>query len=227
MGYANQSGSCGAVRQVLVAVAVALAGCGLCRAEQVVDRIVATVNRHAILESELEEALGFECLVNSRPLKNFTAEDRTQTVQRLIDQELIAEQMRASSFVPASADEIGARIHELRNTVPAWKTDTGWSAAMAQCGLSHDDVEERVALQLNLLRYVEQRFRPEVRIDQRAIESYYREQLVPQLQRAGTPQPPLNQVAPMIEQLLFEQRIDQLQSQWVRTLRTQADIQVR
>jgi len=31
----------------------------------------------------------------------------------------------------------------------------------------------------------------------------------------------------MIEQLLVEQRINQLQSLWLRTLRTQAEIQVR
>jgi len=222
-----QSGWHGVLRRVLFAIAVALAGCGLCRAEQVIDDIIATVNRHAILESELEEALGFECLVNSRPLRDFTSDDRHQTLQRLIDQELIAEEMRSSSFVPATAAEISERIRELRKTVPTWKTDEGWHAALAGCGLTKEDVEERIALQVNLLRYLDLRFRPEVRIDRRAIENYYREQLLPQLRRAGTPEPPLNQVAPMIEQLLVEQRINQLQSQWVRTLRSQAEVQVR
>lgn len=222
-----QSGRHEAVRRVWFAVAVALTGCGLCPAEQVIDRIVATVNRHAILESELEEALEFECLVNGRPLRNFTPDDRNQTLQRLIDQELIAEQMRASSFVPATADEINGRMRELRSTIPAWKTDQGWRAAQDGCGLTEEDVEERIALQVNLLRYLDLRFRPEIRIDQRAIENYYREQLLPQLRRAGTPEPPLQQVAAMIEQLLVERRMNQLQSQWVRSLRTQADIQVR
>lgn len=208
-------------------LAVLVAGCGLCPAEQAVDRIVATVNRHAILASQWEEALGFECLVNGRPLREFTPADQNQTLQRLIDQELIAQQMRASSWTPAPAKEIGSRVRDLRNTLPAWQTDQGWRSALAACGLSEDDVEERVALQVNLLRYIDLRFRPEVRIDHRAIENYYREQLLPQLRRTGAPQPPLNQVAPMIEQLLVEQRMNELQSQWVLTLRSQAEIQVR
>jgi hypothetical protein len=208
-------------------LAVIVAGCGLCPAEQTVDRIAAIVNRHAILASEWEEALGFECLVNGRPLPDFTPADHNQTLQRLIDQELIAEQMSATSWAPATAEEIASRVRDLRNTQPAWKTDEGWRAALAACGLTGDDVEERVAVQVNLLRYLDRRFRPEVRIDQRAIETYYREQLLPQLRRAGSPQPPLNQVAPMIEQLLVEQQINQLQSQWLRTQRSQSEIQVR
>ena len=222
-----QSGWYAVVRRVLFAVAVALAGCGLSPAEQVVDRIVATVNRHAILESEWEQALGFECLVNGRPLQDITPGDRDQSLQRLIDQELIAEQMRASSFVPATADEIASRARDLRNSASAWKTDEGWRAALAGCGLTEDDVQERIALQVNLLRYLDLRFRPQIRIDQRAIENYYRDQLLPQLRRAGTPEPPLRQVASMIEQLLVEQRINELESQWVRTLRLQAEIRVR
>jgi hypothetical protein len=208
-------------------LAVIVAGCGLCPAEQTVDRIVATVNRHAILASEWEEALGFECLVNGRPLQDFTPADQNQTLQRLIDQELIAQQMRATSYVPPTAGEIGNRVRDLRNTQPAWKTDEGWRAALDACGLSEADVEERVEVQVNLLRYIDLRFRPEIRIDQRAIANYYRQQLLPQLQRAGSPQPPLNQVAPMIEQLLLEQRMNQLQNQWLRTLRSQAEIQMR
>lgn len=208
-------------------VALILAGCRLCPAAELIDRIVATVNRHAILESEWEEALGFECLVNGRPLQDVTPADRDQTLQRLIDQQLIVEQMRASSFVPATADEISSRLRELRNTLPAWKTEGGWRAALAGCGLSEDDVQERIALQVNVLRYLDLRFRPEIRIDQRAIANYYREQLLPQLRRTGTPEPPLQQVAPMIEQLLVERRLNELQSQWVRTLRSQAEVRVR
>ena len=210
-----------------LALAVLLAGSGWVRAEQVIDRIVATVNHRAILESEWEEAVRMECLLNSRQLQDMSPDDRTQTLQRLIDQELIAGQMRASSLSPATPEEIARRVRELRQTVPAWKSDDGWHAALAACGLTEEDVEERMAVQVNLLRYLDLRFRPAIHIDARAIQSYYREQLLPQMRRAGTREPPLEQVSPMIEQLLVEQRLNELQEQWVRSLRSQADIQVR
>ncbi len=213
--------------RALLAVAVVLAGSRLCARAQVIDRIVATVNRHAILESEWDEAVRFECLVNGRPLKDVTADDRMQTLERLIDQALIAEQMRASSFVPATPKEIAGRVRELRQTMSAGKTDDGWRAALAAYGLTEEDVEERTAVQVNLLRYLDLRFRPEIHIDRRAMERYYRERLLPEMRGAGWADVPFEQVAPKIEQLLTEQRLNELQDQWVRALRLQGDIRVR
>jgi peptidyl-prolyl cis-trans isomerase SurA len=213
-------------QRLALAVAVVVAASWPCCAG-VIDSIVASVNRHAILASEWDEAVGFECLMNGRSLNDVTSEDRKQTLQRLIDQELIAQQMRASTFVLATTQEIAARIRELRETVPAWKTDNGWRAALAGYGLTEEDVEERTALQMNLLRYLDLRFRPQIHIDPRAIENYYREELLPPLRRAGASDPPLQQVTSKIEELLVEQRLNQLQDQWVRALRLQADVRWR
>ena len=201
--------------------------CSVFSTAEMVDRIVATVNRHAILQSEWDEAIAFECLLNGRALSEVAPGDRRLTLERMIDQELIAEQMRASSFVPATPEEIASRVRELRQTVPAWKTDDGWHAVLASYGLAEEDVEERTALQVNLSRYLDLRFRPEIRIDRRAMEKYYRDQLLPEMRSSGWPETPFEQVAPKIEQLLIEQRLNELQDQWVRALRMQGDIRVR
>jgi hypothetical protein len=222
-----QSGWSAGTRGALLAAAVALVGFGLRSTAEVIDRIVATVNRHAILASEWDEAVRFECLANGHPLKDVTPDERRQTLERLVDQELIAEQIGTNSFLPATPEEIASRVRKLRQTVPAWKTDDGWFAALAGYGLTEEDVEERMAVQVNLLRYLDSRFRYQIRIDRRRIENYYREQLLPQLHKAGLPEPPLPQVAPMIEQLLVERRLNELQSQWVHTLRLQAEIHLR
>ena len=220
-----QSGWHVAARRTLCVVVVA--GCSLLSTAEVLDRIVATVNRHAILQSEWDEAIAFECLVNGRPPQEVTADSRIQTLERLIDQELIAEQMSASAFVPAAAEDIAGRVRELRQVVPAWKTDDGWGAALASYGLTEEDVQERTAVQVNLSRYLDLRFRPEIHIERRAMEDYYRQQLLPQMRAAGWPNTPFEQVAPKIEQLLIEQRMNELQDEWLRSLRLQGDIQVR
>jgi len=202
-------------------------GCSLFSMAEVIDRIVATVNRHAILQSEWDEAVAFECLMNDRPLQEMTTADRTQTLDRLIDQELIAEQMSGSSFVPATADQVVARVQELRQTVPSWKSEAGWQSALATYGLSEEDVEERTAVQVNLSRYLDQRFRPQIHIERRAMEEYYRQKLLPEMTASGWPTKPFDEVATKIEQLLIEQRMSELQDDWVRSLRLQADIQRR
>lgn len=221
-----QSGWYKAAQRTLYAVVV-VAGCSQFSTAEVIDRIVATVNRHAILQSEWDEAVGFECLVNGRPLQEATTESRIQTLERLIDQVLITEQMSASSLVPATAEDIAGRVRELRQTVPAWKTGEGWRAALASYGLTEEDVEERTAVQVNLSRYLDLRFRPEIRIERRAMEDYYRQQLLPQMRASGWPDTPFEQVASKIEQLLIEQRMSELQDEWLRSLRLQEEIRVR
>jgi hypothetical protein len=214
-------------RRAFIAIAVLAACSTLASAAEVIDRIVATVDRRAVLQSELYEAIAFECLQAGRPLRDVSSDERKQTLERLIDQELVAAQMRASSFVPATPEEIAGRVRELRDSVAAWKSDSGWHAALDAYGLSEDDVKERTAVQVNLLRYLDLRFRPQVHVDERAIENYYRSHLVPQVRQSGSPAPPLNQVSSRIEQLLVEQRMNELQDRWVRSLREQAEIQVR
>src|ERR1700735_4556260 len=68
------------------------------RAGEVIDRIVATVNGHIILQSDWEEALRYEALLNGRALNQFTDDDRRAVLDRLIDQQLLAEQIKSASF---------------------------------------------------------------------------------------------------------------------------------
>src|ERR1035437_4262127 len=78
------------------------------RAGQVIDRIVATVNGHIILQSDWDEALCYEALLNGRALNQFTDDDRRSVLDRLIDHELLGEQMKSASFEHASESEAAA-----------------------------------------------------------------------------------------------------------------------
>jgi hypothetical protein len=62
-------------------------------------------------------------------------------------------------------------------------------------------------------------------VDRTAISDYYKQKLVPELQKQGAPEPPLSQVSEKIEKILTEQRIDDLLNSWLQTLRSQAHIQ--
>jgi Tfp pilus assembly ATPase PilU len=71
-------------------------------APQVIDRIVATVNGRVILQSDWDEALCYEALLSNRAVADFTDEDRRAVLNRLIDQELLREQMKSADFRHAS-----------------------------------------------------------------------------------------------------------------------------
>src|ERR1700745_58088 len=65
---------------------------GAAYAGDVVDRIVATVNGHVILQSDWDDAVRFEAFMEGRPLGQVTDQDRGRALDRLIDQELLREQ---------------------------------------------------------------------------------------------------------------------------------------
>src|SRR5450755_2381912 len=112
----------------------------LARAGQVIDRIVATVNGHIILQSDWDEALCYEALLNGRALNQFTDDDRRSVLDRLIDHELLGEQMKSASFEHASESEAAARLAEARKQYAEAATDEGWQLVLGRFGLSEKDL---------------------------------------------------------------------------------------
>jgi hypothetical protein len=86
-------------------------------------------------------------------------------------------------------------------------------------------LEKRLGEDIQLMRLVEARLRPSIQIDQKAVESYYNDQLLPELKRAGSPEVALPEVFGRIRDLLAERRLNQLLSGWLASLRSESHIQ--
>ncbi|HEY7095753.1 MAG TPA: SurA N-terminal domain-containing protein [Terriglobales bacterium] len=214
------------VQRLFIAIAIlsAMLSALPAHAGEILDRIVASVNRHVILQSDWEDALCFEAFIAARRLDELTATDRKAALDRLIDQELLREQMQASDFQHASDADVGARIREIRNQYPDAQNDEGWQRALSQHGLSERELKERLALELDLLRLVDARLRPTVQIDAKEIESYYNRELLPQLRQTGARETTLAEVTPKIKELLVQQKVNQLLASWLENLRAGSEI---
>ena len=189
-------------------------------AGDILDRIVATVNNYIILQSEWQDAVRSEAFVAGRPLDQLQATDRKAALDHLIDQELLREQMRSSGFPHASSEEVEKRIQEIRKQYPGAESEAGWQAALARYGLSEDELKRRIALQVDIMGLVDARLRPNVVIDSKSIESYYNQELVPQLRQSGAQQVPLAEVTPKIKELLTQQKMNQMLVAWLQDLRS-------
>jgi peptidyl-prolyl cis-trans isomerase SurA len=190
---------------------------------QIVDRMVANVNGHVLLQSDWEEELAFETFLDARSPDSFTPEERKAALDRLIDQELLREEVRPSEGTPA--DQIAARISDVRKLHPEAATDEGWRTALQRYGLTQEVLEKRLGQSIQLMRLVEARLRPSIQIDQKAVESYYQEQLLPELKKAGSREVGLPEVFGRIRDLLAEQRLNQLLHGWLASLRSASRIQ--
>jgi peptidyl-prolyl cis-trans isomerase SurA len=194
------------------------------RAGDVVDRIVATVNGHIILQSDWEDALRFEAFTSNRSLNQFTPQDRKASLDRLIDQELLREQMHAADFPHATAEELDHRIAQIREQYSVAQNQQDWSALLAQYGLTESGLRERIAAEIDGLRLVDARIRPSVNIDSKSIESYYHHELLPQLRQSGAKEVPLTDVGPKIKELLTQQKMNELLLAWLQNLRAGSSI---
>jgi peptidyl-prolyl cis-trans isomerase SurA len=192
-------------------------------AGDIIDRIVATVNGHIILQSDWDDDVRYEAFIGGRPLDRITGDDRKSALDRLIDQELLREQVRASDSL-AAAEDVTRHIDQIRKQYPEAETESGWADTLGRYGLTLEDLKKRLAMQLELTRLVEARLRPGVNIDSKSVESYYNQELLPQLRQAGAKDVPLNEVTPEIKELLTQEKVNQLLVAWLQNLRSGSEI---
>ena len=193
------------------------------RAADVIDRIVATVNGHVILQSDWDDAVRFEALVEGRPLDQVTEQDRGRALDRLIDQELLREQAQGSETAAPPVEEVQAKIQEVQKQ-HANGEPSAWEATLARYAFDEKEFESRVARDIAMLRQVEARIRPTVQIAPQTIESYYRDTFLPQLHKLGAQAVPLAEVSGKIREILTQQKVNELFGSWLQTLRSESKI---
>jgi peptidyl-prolyl cis-trans isomerase SurA len=193
---------------------------------QVIDRIIATVNGHVILQSDWDEALCYEALLTNRDVAQFTDDDRRAVLDRLIDQELLREQMKSADFAHATDTEVAARVADARKQYPQAASTDAWQSLLAQYHLTEKDLIAHVRQQIEVMRLVDARLRPAVQIDSKSIEAYYRDQFVPKLKQAGASEVPLAEVSAKIRELLTEQKVSELLVSWLQTLRSEGQVHI-
>ena len=207
----------------IVVLALLLLACGAA-AQQVMDRVVATVNGQPILQSDWDLEMRYEAFMDNRHAGTDDAR-RAAALERVIDQQLLREQMKGNEPQVSDA-EVADKIAQVRKQTPGAETDNGWRRALANAGLEEDDFRERVAAQLELLRFIDQRLRPSVHIEAKAIETYYRDNFLPELRQRGGSEVPLAEVSSRIEEILTQQQMDQVLSSWLKDLRRSGAIRV-
>jgi hypothetical protein len=193
------------------------------------DRVVAVVNNQAILASDVDDEVRLAVLDPGEAGLILTPQ---RALEQLISRALIQQQIRqedAQAAEPTQA-EVDARLKEIRREVPACihfncATEQGWTAFLVAHGLTPKRVESYLRYRVQILRFIEQRFRQGIRIAPEEIDKYYRETLLPQYE-PGEAIPSLDKVAPRIEEILLERQVNVLFDDWLRNLRKQGEVEV-
>ena len=196
----------------------------------VLDRVVAVVNNQAILASDIDDEIRLSVLDPGGVGQGVLT--RQRALDQLISRALIQQQIRQEDVQAAEPTqaEVDARLAEIRKELPACvrqncASDAGWKAFLAAHGLPRSALRAYLRYRLEILRFIEQRFRQGIRISPQEIETYYRDTLLPQY-AAGEAIPPLDEVSPRIEEILLQQQVNALFDDWLSNLRKQGEIEV-
>ncbi|HUA97707.1 MAG TPA: hypothetical protein VMA34_05220 [Terracidiphilus sp.] len=218
-----------------------LAGCAalaalgaLGRAESstaaVLDRVVAVVNRQVILMSDVQSDIELSAIDPSNTGKGAPTPQRA--LEELISRTLIQQQIRQEDLQSLRPKEeaVDARIGELRRELPACMrahcaTDAGWQAFLSTHHLTEGRVRAYVRNRMEILGFIEERFRQGIVIPREQIEKYYSDTLLPQYPE-GAQAPALSQVEPRIREILLEQQVNVLFENWLESLRSQGDVEI-
>lgn len=181
--------------------------------QELVDRIVAIVDRDVITLSEAEQvqALG--------ALQQGDRAELRDVVERQIEATLIAREVERYPDAPIEPVRVDEAIQGLRESFPA---DSVFNEEMSRHGLDADALRARIREQLAVNRYLERRFRALVYVTDEEVQRYYREELAPSLPPDGLP--PVEEVAEPIRRILEEREFNERVERWIAELKDRARI---
>lgn len=191
---------------------------------EVVDRTVAVVNSHLVTWSDLDEQMRFEALENGRALKDLGTAERHAAFEHLVQNRILRDQMQGT--VPATTSEVEARIRDVRAGWQMEKDEAKWDTTLTGYGLSSGELRELVRDQVEILKFMDFRVRPLVRVSRAEVEDYYTNTLTPQMRAQGQTPEPVESVTRKIRELLVEQKVNSEMEKWLGNLRAQSRVQV-
>ena len=125
----------------------------------VIDRVAVVVGKTVITESEIQDNLRITEFLNSEPL-DLSALQRRAAAERLVDQELLRNEMQVTHFAMPTPAEGNRQYQQLLQQ--RFANTASYRASLERYGITEDQLKEQLQWQLAVVRFTEFRFRSEV-----------------------------------------------------------------
>jgi hypothetical protein len=126
---------------------------------QVIDRLAVVVGTTVITETEVLQEARLTAFINQAPLDLGPAARRA-AAERLVDQQLIRNEMRIGAYPEPSGQEIDDMLHNFKQE--HFATDTQYRASLDKYGITGEQLRRHLAWQLAAIRFTDLRFSPAV-----------------------------------------------------------------
>jgi len=182
---------------------------------EVVDRIVAVVDRHAITLSEAERARRLQQLKGGEDVQ------MTQIVDQLIESYLIEREVKRYPGPPVTEEEVSRAVDALGVSMGS---EEALLEALSDQEMDLDALEHLLRRQLVISHYLDNRFRSLIYVNDEEIREYYDGEVVADLITSAEPAPELEMIEDVIRQILVEKKFNERVDAWIESLRSRARV---
>jgi hypothetical protein len=201
----------------------------LASAQEVVDKMVATVNAGVLPDCRqiclitYSDLLWQLALQPDTSLANPTSAELNRALRLLTDQRLILQEAEKLPSIAPTSQEVRDAGNELAKAFPS---PAEFQQRLQRVGLTAEKLNEILEQRVRIEKYLDFRFRNFVVITQKEVADYYKDVYVPRL-RARTPGkivPPLEEVRGEIERILQEAKVESDTDAFLDNARERAEI---
>jgi hypothetical protein len=122
----------------------------------VVDRVAVVVGTYVITQTEVDEEVRVTEFENQEPL-NLGPDERRAAAERLVDQQLLRNEMQLEHYQPPEASEGAKLLEEFRGQ--SYPAPARFEVALQRYGITQQQFARHLLWQAELVRFVEFRFR--------------------------------------------------------------------
>jgi peptidyl-prolyl cis-trans isomerase SurA len=191
------------------------------------DRVIAVVNDDVILESDVDEE---NRLTAFQPFRDTSrSASREQVIDRLINRSLILQQSKIQAEGQVTDKQVQDQLTSLKKEIPACKeyrcdTDAGWQRFVEDQGFTMEELTQLWHERMQVLSFIEIRFRSGITISDGEIQHYYDKTLLPQYAKQGAIAPKIVVIKNRIQEILLQQQVGSLLGDWLKSLRAQGTV---
>jgi hypothetical protein len=182
-------------------------------AGSVIDRIAVSVGNRVITASDVEREIRVTAFLNgTKP--DLSAAARRTAAARLVEQTLVRLAVDASRYPAVGAADVKPALEDFRKKHEPKEAD--YQRALADYGITEQNVLNELIWERTLLTYIDIRFRPSVQVSDKEIQDYF-DQIVKPAAVAAHPGevPALDEYRDRIEETLAGKKEDEELSRWL------------
>jgi len=179
---------------------------------ELVDRIIAIVDRDAIMLSEAEQAKSVVFL------RGGADADLAEVVERLIEARLVEREVARFSDRPIPAAQIEEQLERVR---ARFESRVAFERTLSDSGIGEQQLAAAMSRQISISRYLERRFRALTHVTEDEVDDFFAEEILPDLADARDPSTDeRGQIRRILEERKFTDRVEE----WIESLKSRSSI---